>query len=241
LFSFGLLIRLGVTTVAAFAVLFAPWIPPFAPLSALLSGPIHRIFPFARGLFEDKVANFWCASNVVFKWRDRLSAPALLRASAGFTALGFLPGVVGMLWAGWTLRPAPTPPTPKDKTDDSATATPGDAGPPPHLQLLPYTLLTSAMSFLLFSFQVHEKTILLPLLPLTLLGAGASPGSALAQWSVLANNVGMVSMWPLLRRDGLAVQYGALLMLWNRLLGTRVTLHPESLVEFMSLVCIRPS
>ncbi|CRK28273.1 hypothetical protein BN1723_018345, partial [Verticillium longisporum] len=26
---------------------------------------VHRIFPFARGLFEDKVANFWCALNVV--------------------------------------------------------------------------------------------------------------------------------------------------------------------------------
>jgi alpha-1,3-glucosyltransferase len=178
---------------------------------------------------------------MVLKWRDRLSAPALLRASASFTALGFLPGVVGMLWAGWTLRPTPTPPTEKDKTNDSVAATPQDAGPPPHLQLLPYALLTSAMSFFLFSFQVHEKTILLPLLPLTLLGAGASPGSALAQWSVLANNVSMVSMWPLLRRDGLAVQYGALLMLWNRLLGTRVTLHPESLVEFMSLVRLRPS
>jgi alpha-1,3-glucosyltransferase len=49
--------------------------------------------------------------------------------------------------------------------------------------------LTSSMSFFLFSFQVHEKTILLPLLPLTLLMSGAQPGTALHSWGALGNNV----------------------------------------------------
>lgn len=31
---------------------------------------IHRMFPFARGLYEDKVANFWCISNVFYKWYE---------------------------------------------------------------------------------------------------------------------------------------------------------------------------
>ena len=26
---------------------------------------LHRMFPFARGLYEDKVANFWCSVSVV--------------------------------------------------------------------------------------------------------------------------------------------------------------------------------
>ena len=25
---------------------------------------VHRMFPFARGLYEDKVANFWCSISV---------------------------------------------------------------------------------------------------------------------------------------------------------------------------------
>ena len=35
-----------------------------APL-ATITAPITRIFPFGRGLFEDKVANFWCFTNVL--------------------------------------------------------------------------------------------------------------------------------------------------------------------------------
>jgi alpha-1,3-glucosyltransferase len=45
------------------------------------------------------------------------------------------------------------------------------------------------MSFFLFSFQVHEKTILLPLLPITLLLSGAPLDSTVFGWGALANNV----------------------------------------------------
>jgi alpha-1,3-glucosyltransferase len=45
------------------------------------------------------------------------------------------------------------------------------------------------MSFFLFSFQVHEKTILLPLLPITLLLSGAPIDSTIFGWGALANNV----------------------------------------------------
>jgi hypothetical protein len=47
------------------------------------------------------------------------------------------------------------------------------------------------MSFFLFSFQVHEKTILLPLLPLTLLLSTAPHDSPTFKLGVLANNVGV--------------------------------------------------
>jgi len=80
-------------------------------------------------------------------------------------------------------------------------------------------LLNSSMSFFLFSFQVHEKTILLPLLPLTLLLSTTPHDSSTFKLGVLANNVGVFSMWPLLRKDGLATQYVALTILWNQLIG----------------------
>jgi len=37
--------------------------PSFSPL-ATITAPITRIFPFGRGLLEDKLANIWCFTNV---------------------------------------------------------------------------------------------------------------------------------------------------------------------------------
>lgn len=31
---------------------------------------LHRIFPLRRGLYEDYVANFWCTSSVLLKWKQ---------------------------------------------------------------------------------------------------------------------------------------------------------------------------
>ncbi|KAF6755794.1 glycosyltransferase family 57 protein [Ephemerocybe angulata] len=219
--------RLGLTVTAAFALLFLPfYVPPFAPGPLHILHPITRIFPFSRGLFEDKVANFWCASNVLVKWR-RVAGEGetgrrwLVRTSTALTALGFGPAVAGLLRAGWTTRIKDHTPNTKiqakAKADGSETTL--ASNPPPFLPLLSYALLASSMSFFLFSFQVHEKTILLPLLPLTLLMSAAPPGSALHNWGALGNNVAVFSMWPLLKRDGLAVPYVACVVLWNRVIG----------------------
>lgn len=166
-------------TIVSFAILFIPWLPPFAPVSAIL-GPITRIFPFARGLFEDKVANFWCASNVVFKWRMWLSKEILVKLSAALTAIGFLPSVAGLVYHGYRIGTSEEP----SKQPDNK-----NSPPVPILPLLPYALLASSMSFFLFSFQVHEKTILVPLLPLTLLVSGSAPSSFTFQLGVLVNNI----------------------------------------------------
>ena len=160
-----------------FLLLFLAFLPPFAPFPAILD-PISRIFPFSRGLFEDKVANFWCASNVIFKWRAWGSRGFLVKLSAFFTALGFLPAVVGLFRAGI-----------QHSQNLNKQAVTANKEQTPFLRLLPYALLTSSMSFFLFSFQVHEKTILLPLLPITLLLSDASTDSAVYSWGALVNNV----------------------------------------------------
>jgi|SRR5882762_2050156 len=172
-----LFIRLGLVTCITFILLFLPFLPPFSQISAILD-PITRIFPFNRGLFEDKVANFWCASNIAFKWKNWASRDALVKLSASLTTIGFLPAVVGLIQGSVKAR---------SMASDKA-ATPSTM---PTLPLLPFALLTSSMSFFLFSFQVHEKTILLPLLPMTLLLSGSSPESSVFAWGVLANNVGV--------------------------------------------------
>ncbi|KAH7885017.1 ALG6, ALG8 glycosyltransferase family-domain-containing protein [Phlebopus sp. FC_14] len=218
-----LFVRLALVTLVSFLILFAPFLPPFAPIPTFVAS-ISRIFPFSRGLFEDKVANFWCFTNVtVLKWKRVFEGKEnfLVKASAALTTLGFLPAVAGLLWGGYKTRLSPLPHS--KKQDDVAVASENLVTsaniPTPILPLLPYAMLTASMSFFLFSFQVHEKTILLPLLPLTLLLSGTTPGEEVFAWGVLGNIVGVFSMWPLLKKDGLGVQYIAMLLLWCRLVG----------------------
>ncbi|KAG6909147.1 hypothetical protein DXG01_001899 [Tephrocybe rancida] len=231
----------GITTLTSL-FLFLPFLPPFGNVL----DPLSRIFPFGRGLFEDKVANFWCASNVVLKWREWAEPSALVRLSAGLTALGFAPGVGVMLQAGWKFRVKDGEGQEKEKDMDKGKKGTKQAHAP-FLPLLPYALLNSSMSFFLFSFQVHEKTILLPLLPITLLLSGSHVDSAVYSWGVLVNNVAVFSMWPLLKRDGLGVQYIATLLLWNRLVGYNPFRVPQkSFMQLlstmsMSLITLRPA
>ncbi|KAF9013270.1 glucosyltransferase [Cyathus striatus] len=219
-----LFLRLAVVTIATFVLLFLPFLSP-----TLIMDPVTRIFPFARGLFEDKVANFWCASNVLLKWKSWASRSFLVKLSAGLTLMGFIPSVVVLLNLGWRMGAA-------RRANKSDTGKKNEKEHTPFLPLLPYALLSSSMSFFLFSFQVHEKTILLPLMPVTLLLSGAHVDAAVYSWGVLVNNVAVFSMWPLLKRDGLGVQYIGLLLLWNRLIGYNPVKHaPKSFVELLSV------
>jgi alpha-1,3-glucosyltransferase len=101
----------------------------------------------------------------------------LVKFSAALTATGFAPGAIGLLYNGYKLGRV-SEANAQDK-----------ASPSPLLPLLPYALLGSAMSFFLFSFQVHEKTILVPLLPLTLLLSSAAGDSFTFHLGALVNNV----------------------------------------------------
>ena len=213
-----LFLQLGAVTVVAFTLLSLPFLPPFASPTTILD-PIARIFPFSRGLFEDKVANFWCFSNVAFKWRNVASPGTLMKLSTVLTAAGFVPAVVGLLRTGFSLRivddPAPSTtsgvstekevPTaaetnPHTEQEPRGARAEGDndqenevstTGPGPLLPLLLLSMLTSSLSFFLFSFQVHEKTILVPLLPLTLIMVGAPASAESTTWELgmLTNNV----------------------------------------------------
>ncbi len=175
--SAHLFVRLAVVVAGTFFLLFLPFLPPLAPISVILD-PITRIFPFNRGIFEDKVANFWCATNVVVKWKFWASQSTLMRLSTLITFVGFLAAAIAPIRAWLRLR-----------NQDRATT--AEAVPSVMRTVLLLALLNSSMSFFLFSFQVHEKTILLPLLPMTLLLSTAPHDSSTFKLGVLANNVGM--------------------------------------------------
>ncbi len=85
---------------------------------------------------------------------------------------------------------------------------------------MPLAFAATSWAFFLCSYQVHEKNILLPLLPMTLLLAsegGMRP--ATRAWVGYANVLGCWTMFPLLARDELRLPYFVLTVLWCYLVG----------------------
>lgn len=83
----GAVLRLGAAVAATFAVVWAPWLP--APGGAL--GVLRRIFPTQRGLYEDYVANWWCASSRLIKWARLLNQPSLVQLCGATTLAALAP------------------------------------------------------------------------------------------------------------------------------------------------------
>ncbi|KAJ1328444.1 hypothetical protein BSLG_010176 [Batrachochytrium salamandrivorans] len=173
-FQFMMLIKLGVTV----ALIFAACIVAVAPSIEDAIQVFVRVFPVNRGLYEDKVANVWCAINVVVKLREIFKVSDLMKLSILCTLVAVLPA--GLLVLCY-----------------------------PNRRTFMYSLIVGSLGFFLFSFQVHEKSILLPTLPISLFLLDDQVASS---WFM---NVAMFSMYPLLQRDGLALPYFALIGLWN--------------------------
>ena len=174
-----------------FFSILLPYIKPESilyPLLLQLTQSIHRIFPFARGLFEDKVANVWCAIHTAHKLHT-YPIPLLQRVSFLATIIAILPGCMTISLF-------------------------------PKKELLPWALASSAWGFFLWSFQVHEKSVLLPLLPMTImLGGDGGLSMESRAWIGWANMLGVWTLFPLLKRDELKIPYYVLSLLWAYLLG----------------------
>lgn len=69
------LIKLGLAVILTLGLLFSPWMQSKEELLQV----VHRIFPVFRGLYQDKVANVWCAVNIVVKLRERFAIQDLVR------------------------------------------------------------------------------------------------------------------------------------------------------------------
>lgn len=226
------LINIALATLASFAILFLPILvgamydsyrnvsppsdvqtPPllaalplsvsekawYYPMVLQLAQSIHRVFPFARGLFEDKVANLWCAIHAsgIHKL-NQYPVSLMSRAALGLTSLSILPPCSIIFF--------------KPKKD-----------------LIPWTFATVAWGFFLCSFQVHEKNVLLPLLPMTiLLGAEGGLRPDMRAWIGFANILGAWTCFPLLKRVDLGIPYAVLTLLWAYLMG----LPPASLSAY---------
>ncbi len=228
----GRFVSIALATIASFAMLYGPFIlgvlyeqiqglsvadypqPPqfealpfridkssiFYPVTLQLAQSIHRIFPFARGVFEDKVANLWCSLHTFHKL-TRYSASTIQRLALAATLTAIVPPCTILLLK-------------------------------PKKELVLLGFATCAWAFFLCSYQVHEKNVLLPLLPMTMLLAehGGLKQDTRA-WVGFANILGCWTMFPLLKRDGLRVPYFVLTGLWGWLMG----LPPFSLGAYATI------
>lgn len=164
--------QVGVALILTMVLVWGQFILNHTSLSV-----VQRIFPVQRGLYEDYVANFWCVSSLLIKWRSLFSQQALVKACIGLTLVTITPSMVSQI-----MRPS--------------------------RRGFLLAMAVSSLSFFMFSYHVHEKSILLPLMPL---GVVIAPEYPLA-WAGVAS-VGALSMYPLLKRDGIEVAYSALLIL----------------------------
>eukprot|EP00092_Neocalanus_flemingeri_P031405 GFUD01034110.1.p1 GENE.GFUD01034110.1~~GFUD01034110.1.p1 ORF type:complete len:499 (+),score=59.72 GFUD01034110.1:39-1535(+) len=164
------LIKIGLIVVISFCVIWVPFI--LLGQESVLQ-VVLRIFPFSRGLFEDKVSNFWCALDVVIKLKQQMSVPELAKLCLGTTFTLSLPSNIHLLFS------------------------------PSHKNFL-LSLVNTSLVFFLFSFQVHEKSILLAAIPVALLTFCDLDDSltTVVPWFL---TISTFSMLPLLIKDGLLI------------------------------------
>jgi len=170
------IILVSIVVSMTFGFIFSPFISD----KEIILQVLKRLFPFDRGLFEDKVANFWFCLSIFYKYRKFSSTEDLLRASTLLTSLLSLPAGLHLLFK-------------------------------PRMRTFKYALVNTALVFFLLSFQVHEKTILLPALPILLL---FREHPLAVNWFAIMSTF---SLQPLLSKDGQMVPYSVLMIVYTLL------------------------
>lgn len=171
----SLLFKLGFIVIISFAI---SWLPFFVVSDKEgIIQILRRIFPFNRGLFEDKVANIWCSLHPILRLKEAADQSAVVRLCLGSTIVSIIPDCI-FLWK---------------------------SASPKNLLL---GLTSTSLSFFLFSYHVHEKSILLATAPASLL---LLHHPQILGWFIV---IATGSMFPLLHKDGLALPAVSLVILF---------------------------
>lgn len=112
------------------------WLPFITTGSVTLV--LEAIFPVYRGLYQLKVQNFWCITDVLIKWQNWLSKELLVIICFALSTIFSIPAMLCMIYEASRKN-------------------------------LVIGFYTISMTFFMFSYHVHEKSILLPLLMAPLL------------------------------------------------------------------------
>jgi len=198
------ILLLGGVVLFTFFVLWEPLVryapSGHSPMPTPLERFVHilrRIFPFERGLFEGKVANLWCALN---------TSPVNIRSRIPTDSqplLALVGTVVLMSPSCWKVFKL-------GLEEPSCTKSVKR-----HWVLLLWATTSCALSFFLASFQVHEKSILLPLAPCSMV---FWQDPIFVEWFTF---VCVWTLWPLLQVDRLQMAYWCMVsifvsMVWFR-------------------------
>ena len=167
LISILYIILYGVITVLINGIIYYPWIK-----NSKLKDVFNRIFPVKRGIFEDKVATFWCVLNVFIKLNKIFDNKFLVKLSLLFT-LGFcLFPIIALFKANKITK-----------------------------KICMHCFFIISLAFYLFSFHVHEKTIIVPFLAFLLNLPYMK--NILPTFTL----IGMFSLFPLLKRENQIIPY----------------------------------
>lgn len=162
------LLAIGMTVITTFVIICFPFIMNFDQGLQL----IKRLFPLARGVFEDKVANVWCLVNILYKLKLLVSNETMALICLMCTSIALIPSSYDVFISNSFLK-------------------------------FQFGLLNSALTFFLFSYQVHEKTILLAAVPAILV---LSHEPLASTWFLI---ISVFSMLPLLLKDQLLIPFVA--------------------------------
>lgn len=99
--KFEKLIGVGLSVIITFGILWSPFcffrdVENETCISSMLH-VLVRLFPFSRGIFEDKVANFWYTLSIVFDFRTSIDSSVLSKLSVLLTLLLLSPTLAYLL------------------------------------------------------------------------------------------------------------------------------------------------
>lgn len=171
------LFKYSIVFILTIIIIWMPWI-----YYNNYNSVINRIFPLWRGVFEDKVASFWCTFNI-FKKINTFKQNYLLFLSTSLTLIFCFPSLLIF------------------KLDINSKEFKYYRN-----KMIIISIFTCSMSFFMFSFHVHEKTIMLPVLAFCLCFDQLI--ELLPSFTMLS----IFSLYPMLSREGLELPYICLLI-----------------------------
>lgn len=172
------ILRCAAAGLGSFAVVLSPFY-----WTSTLGNVVTRVFPVGRGLYEDKVANVWCVISPIFKLpafveravrylapnevitSERIQGNVLfvcLVCTIAGVFVGAVATIVVAMRTKSTLAAAGKVATMNGDIDQEKEIA---VKSQQRFEQLLWVMFVSSSSFYLFAYQVHEKSILLPLLP----------------------------------------------------------------------------
>ncbi|CAI5442433.1 unnamed protein product [Caenorhabditis angaria] len=192
--------KVGIVVISSFFIIWLPFI-----LTGTAKDVLIRVFPFNRGIYEDKVASFWCAFSFILKRLPIQNIQIYLSSAA--VLIFSIPSLITLF----------------NKSSE---------------RNFRISLFTTSLSFFLFSFHVHEKTILLVAVCAILLFPDY-PSDVI--WFL---NISNISMFSLCVKDGnslvlmLFVAYFITsIYFWNHLEDEKIYLKSASVIIGI-IVCL---